>query len=144
MVQQGARIDLEPVPTSVSRARRFVRAVLLDWDLEDLIDPLMLLTSEVTTNAVLHARTPFAVVVALADDEVRIDVLDGSPVLPQRRIREATASTGRGVALVDRLSRDWGATPPAALQGFSKGVWFSVPVGGVDAAAWAGDWLQGL
>ena len=77
-------------------------------------------------------------------EQVRVEVLDGSPVLPVQRHSSTTAATGRGVALVDRLSSAWGATPPSRLHGFAKGVWFTLPVAGVESSAWDGDWLEGL
>ncbi len=145
MVQRSARLDLAPVSTSVGMARRFVREQLLGWELDELVDPAVLLTSEVTTNAVLHARTPYAVVLAVVGEAVVVDVLDGSTVRPQQRKRTATAATGRGVAMVAQLAQQWGLTPAAGLRGFAKGVRFSLPVGGVAEDAWgAQDWLEGL
>ena len=122
------RLDLEGSPASVSQARRFVRQTLEAWHVDGAVDAAMLLTSELATNAVLHARSDFAVLVAQDGDQVRIDVLDGSPVAPQRRHHSSTAATGRGVALVESLASDWGLTPPDRLAGFAKGVWFSLPV----------------
>ena len=136
MVQRSARLDLEPLPTSVSRARRFVRSVLVESKLEQLIDVVVLLTSEVATNAVLHARTPFAVAVAVGSHEVLVDVLDGSPVPPRRQVRGPSAATGRGVALVDRLSDRWGPTPESDLRGFIKGVRFAIALDGPFERDW--------
>jgi two-component sensor histidine kinase len=110
--------------------------VLHDWGLDEIVDTVCLLTSELATNAVLHARTAFAVVVSRQDGEVRIDVLDGSGVPPRQRQNTLTAATGRGVAMVARLASTWGATATTELQGFAKGVWFTVPVNGVEEAAW--------
>jgi hypothetical protein len=124
------RLDLEGAPASVSQARRFVRQTLEAWEVDGAVDAAMLLTSELATNAVLHARSDFAVLVTHQGDQVRIDVLDGSPVPPQRRHHSSTAATGRGVALVESVASDWGLTPPDRLGGFAKGVWFTVPVDG--------------
>lgn len=124
------RLDLEGAPASVSRARRFVRQALESWQIEGAVDAATLLTSELATNAVLHARSDFAVLVAHQGDQVRIDVLDGSPVPPQRRHHSTAAATGRGVALVEAVASAWGLTPKDRLGGFAKGVWFTVPVAG--------------
>ena len=43
--------------TSVARARRFVRETLIGWGAGDATDDAVLLTSELATNAVVHART---------------------------------------------------------------------------------------
>ena len=122
------RLDLEGAPASVSRARRFVRQALEAWHLDGAVDAATLLTSELATNAVLHARSDFAVLVVQQGDHVRVEVLDGSPVPPQRRHHSSTAATGRGVGLVESLSSAWGLSPPERLHGYAKGVWFTVPV----------------
>jgi hypothetical protein len=125
---QSARVDLPADPASVGQARRFTRGVLRDWGLEELTDTVVLLTSELATNAVLHARTAFAVVVSRTKSGVRVDVLDGSVVAPRPRQPSPTAGTGRGVNMVAALADKWGHTPPARLQGYAKGVYFTVPV----------------
>jgi anti-sigma regulatory factor (Ser/Thr protein kinase) len=122
------RLDLPAEPASVGQARRFVRGVLDDWGLPDLVDTVMLLTSELATNAVLHARTAFAVVVSRRDDGVRVDVLDGSVVTPRNRQPTQMAATGRGVGMVATLAEQWGATPETELHGYAKGVYFTVPL----------------
>ncbi len=133
-VGQGVRLDLEGLPSSVSAARRFVRQVCEDWHLEGAVDAVMLLTSELATNAVLHARTAFAVVVSREGSDVRVDVLDGSVVPPRARRTSSTAATGRGVAMVGQLASRWGATPSERLGAYSKGVWFAVPSTGVEGS----------
>ena len=105
-----------------------MRTVLGDWDLEQLVDTVQLLTSELATNAVLHARTRFAVVVSRTSACLRVDVLDGSSVPARSRRPSVTAGTGRGVAMVERLASQWGPTPETELEGFAKGVYFTVPL----------------
>lgn len=123
----SVRVDLPAEPASVGQARRFVRAVLDDWGLDELIDTVTLLTSELATNAVLHARTAFAVVVSRSTAGLRVDVLDGSVVTPRTRQPTPTAATGRGVNMVAALADHWGATPESQLHGFAKGVYFTMP-----------------
>ena len=129
-VQQptSVRVDLPAEPASVGQARRFVRGVLDDWGLGELVETVQLLTSELATNAVLHARTAFAVVVSRSSKAVRVDVLDGSAVLPRNRQPSLTAATGRGVNMVEALAEQWGPTPETQLHGFAKGVYFTLPV----------------
>jgi anti-sigma regulatory factor (Ser/Thr protein kinase) len=131
---RSERIDLLADPSSVSEARRFVRRVLTSWGVELTIDVVCLLVSELATNAVLHARTDYTVVVSRSKTSVRVEVLDGSTVGPRQRQNSATAATGRGVALVDRLASDWGTRNDQ--PGFAKSVWFTVPLTGVEDAAW--------
>ena len=129
-VQQptSLRVDLPADPASVGAARRFVRRALEDWGLDGLTDTVVLLTSELATNAILHARTAFAVVVSRSAAQVRVDVLDGSTVSLRNRQPSAMAGTGRGVNMVAALADNWGATPDTQLDGFAKGVYFTVPV----------------
>jgi hypothetical protein len=127
-----ARLDLPAEPASVGQARRFVAGVLNDWGQGELADTVVLLTSELATNAVLHARTAFAVVVSWEGEDVRVDVLDGSSVTPRARIASTMAATGRGVQMVSTLATGWGVTPAPELHGFAKGVWFTVPAATVD------------
>jgi anti-sigma regulatory factor (Ser/Thr protein kinase) len=125
-VRVHARVDLPAEPASVGQARRFVGGLLAEWGLNDLIDTVVLLTSELATNAVLHARTAFAVVVTHEGSQLRVDVLDGSAVTPRERQPSPTAATGRGVAMVATLADAWGPTPDPELHGFAKGVFFTV------------------
>jgi anti-sigma regulatory factor (Ser/Thr protein kinase) len=141
-VREADRVELAAEPASVGQSRRFVRHVLTGWGLDELVDTVCLLTSELATNAVLHARTPFAVVVSRDQDEVRVDVLDGSAAVPRARQHALTAATGRGVAIVARVASRWGATLPAELGGFAKGIWFTVPLAGLDEAAWTQAWAD--
>lgn len=100
---------LPAATSSVPDARRFVRTTLRSWECEDLADAAALVVSELATNAVLHARTPFTVRLLLdARGGVRLEVVDGSPRRPDRRTHSADAATGRGLAIVAELSEAWG------------------------------------
>lgn len=114
-------IDLDPVPASVSLARTFVRDA--DPDLPDQVrEVVVLLTSELVTNAILHARTP--VQVGFRADEERIMVAVADRVASREGVRPQTPSAtrlgGRGLALVADLSQDWGTTTYAD----GKTIWF--------------------
>ncbi|MCW2598238.1 MAG: hypothetical protein JWM02_67 [Frankiales bacterium] len=137
------RLDLQAEPASVGEARRFVRHVLVDWGLDEAVELVTLLVSELATNAVLHARTAYAVVLSKGVDHLTVEVLDGSSVPPRHRQNSAAAATGRGVAMVDQLATSWGTHQSAVLPGFAKGVWFTVPLAGAPGA-WSGDWLDQL
>lgn len=101
----------EPAPTSVSEARRFARDVLAEWGLDDLLDDVVLLTSELVTNAVTHAGTPMTVAVVREEDRLRIDVFDQHPtrVLPVgANARPGAGEHGRGLLITSALSTAWG------------------------------------
>lgn len=84
-VCRQSQIDLFPTPTSAGEARRFVGAKLEAWGLAALRSEVELLTSELVTNAVLHARTPISVVIAVAEGCLEVDVLDSNPRPPVTR-----------------------------------------------------------
>ncbi|HSP38673.1 MAG TPA: ATP-binding protein [Frankiaceae bacterium] len=83
------------------------------------------LTSELVTNAVLHARTPLEVSVTVTDDVVLICVGDGSQVTPGQPNGETPSDgneNGRGIMLVRALADEWGVLPAETRHG--KAVWF--------------------
>lgn len=130
--------SLPPVAKSVVAARRHVRDTLDSWGYDQLTDAAMLLTSEIVTNAILHARTTLLLGVTRTSDGVRIDVSDGSPVLPARRSHASdTATTGRGLQLLESLAVDWASDTTAS----GKTVWFTLsdsrdPWAGYSDAEW--------
>lgn len=100
-----------PTGGGVRSARRFVERHLQDRDLGS--SDAALVVSELAANAVLHATTDFTVRVAVSDSLVRIEVADGSPLLPTPKDHGDGAPTGRGLKIVERLSARWGAEPTA-------------------------------
>ncbi len=101
-------IELSPMASSVREGRQFVLAALASWDLSDLADAASLLTSELLTNSVLHARTDISLTVRRADEgTVEICVRDGSRHSPRRRGHAHDGTTGRGIELLDKLAQSW-------------------------------------
>ncbi|MFE4875052.1 SpoIIE family protein phosphatase [Streptomyces sp. NPDC056682] len=113
---------LDPEETAPGRARRLARRALERWGLEELTDSVELLVSEVVTNAVRYAERPVTLRL-LKTDVLRCEVGDDSPQLPRQRRARETDEGGRGLFLVNRLARRWGAT---RLSG-GKVVWFELP-----------------
>lgn len=114
-------------------ARRFLTDALADLGANDeAIDTARLLVSEVSTNALLHARSAFLVTVAAVDaSHVRVCVSDRSPVLPHRRAYGVDTSTGRGMRLLATLASSWAAVvppDPSVPPSYAKSVWFEVPL----------------
>ncbi|WP_030963207.1 ATP-binding SpoIIE family protein phosphatase [Streptomyces sp. NRRL S-378] len=114
---------LDPEETAPGRARRFARRALTRWGLEELSDSLELLVSEVVTNAVRYAERPVTLRL-LRTDVLRCEVGDDSPQLPRQRRARDTDEGGRGLFLVNRLARRWGATRLSS----GKVVWFELPL----------------
>jgi anti-sigma regulatory factor (Ser/Thr protein kinase) len=103
----SAELVLPPDVSSVGAGRRFVREALAGWRLDHLTDTAVLLTSEVVTNSVLHARTEIVLSIRAEDGSVTISVHDGSQHLPRPRLHSVDATTGRGLELLDRLAQEW-------------------------------------
>jgi serine phosphatase RsbU (regulator of sigma subunit)/anti-sigma regulatory factor (Ser/Thr protein kinase) len=112
---------LDPEEQAPGRARRVVRRTLQRWDLENLSDSMELLVSEVVTNAVRYAERPVTLRL-LRTEVLRCEVGDDSPQLPRQRRARDTDEGGRGLFLVNRLARRWGATRLST----GKVVWFEV------------------
>lgn len=97
--------------------------LLTDAGRDDLVEAAQLLVSEVVTNALMHSGTSIDLSMAVADDDgVLVEVGDGSPHFPARRNYAPTASTGRGLALVEQTADAWGVVP--GIRG--KTVWFQL------------------
>ncbi|MGX1250516.1 serine phosphatase RsbU (regulator of sigma subunit) [Streptomyces ambofaciens] len=99
---------LEPEDAAPGKARRLARRALARWGMEDLTDSVELLVSEVVTNAVRYASKPVTLRL-LRTDVLRCEVGDDVPQLPRLRQARATDEGGRGLYLVNRLARRWGA-----------------------------------
>lgn len=78
-------MSLAAEPSAAAVARAFVARICAAWDLEVLRDELTLLTSELTTNALLHADGPLTVLVSLANGVVEVGVADHQPRSPVPR-----------------------------------------------------------
>ncbi|MCF3963238.1 SpoIIE family protein phosphatase [Streptomyces fuscigenes] len=115
---------LEPEHAAPGRARRLARKALSRWGLEELSDAVELLISEVVTNAVRYAERPVTLRL-LRTDVLRCEVGDDSPQLPRQRRARDTDEGGRGLFLVNRLARRWGATRLST----GKVVWFEIATG---------------
>ncbi|WP_425576295.1 SpoIIE family protein phosphatase [Streptomyces glaucosporus] len=113
---------LDPRAQTARQARRLARRALERWNLEELTDSVELLVSEVVTNAVRYAERPITLRL-LRTDVLRCEVGDDVPQLPRLRQARATDEGGRGLYLVNRLARRWGATRLST----GKVVWFEIP-----------------
>lgn len=112
----------DPVPRTVVEARRFVRSTLAKLGVPE--GHTALLVSELATNAVLHARTPYTVLVTtVGPGRVRVAVSDDDPTPPLANLPGSDHATGgRGLVIVLGLARRWGCDQQPA----GKTVWFEV------------------
>lgn len=113
----------EPDVASVAAARHH-----LDEFLSDVPDETravaVLLVSELATNVIRHAATPFSVYAQLRPSTVRVEVADGSRAPPVVQRPGPETPTGRGMMLVSRLAANWGTAPLPN----GKVVWFELPL----------------
>ncbi|WP_413807419.1 SpoIIE family protein phosphatase [Streptomyces sp. OE57] len=112
---------LDPKAQTAGQARRLARRALARWDLDDLTDAVELLVSEVVTNAVRYAERPITLRL-LRTDVLRCEVGDDVPQLPRLRQARPSDEGGRGLYLVNRMARRWGATRLST----GKVVWFEL------------------
>jgi anti-sigma regulatory factor (Ser/Thr protein kinase) len=120
----SADVDLvlDAVPRSVTVARHAVRAALSPAAAPaEVIEDVLLLVSELVTNAILHAGTDVRLSAMVAPGRVLVAVSDDDPAhAPHRPDRGQMATSGRGIGLVDLLSSAWGVE----IGPRSKVVWF--------------------
>lgn len=106
-------------------ARRFVRDVLITRQVGgETVDTVELLTSELVTNALVHAHAAEELVVCVEASHIRIEVTDSVDRPPVRKVAGPDSLTGRGLAIVDALALAWGVDRAAGGRG--KRVWFDV------------------
>jgi DNA-binding NarL/FixJ family response regulator len=115
--------ELPAEALSAGRAREAVTTALISDVNDTALDTLVLLTSELVTNVVAHARTTCHLGVELFPDVVRVSVSDESGTPPQPRAATPNEESGRGLSLVEALSSNWGVITRTA----GKTVWFEVP-----------------
>ncbi|WP_405570571.1 ATP-binding protein [Streptomyces sp. NBC_01167] len=124
------QLEVGPDPAEVSRARRWARSRLVGsgiGDDEPLADTLILLISELVTNAVVHTGCPAVLRMlfgagAAEAGTVRVEVADISARPPQPRHAEGEDTGGRGLELVDGLADRWGWQ----REGTGKSIWCEV------------------
>ncbi|MFF8292969.1 SpoIIE family protein phosphatase [Streptomyces sp. NPDC016309] len=128
VITARAAATFEPVGRSVATARAFVRDTLQGWGYTDVVDDAVVLTSELVTNAVIHAGTAADVLCLRTENGVRIEVADR---YPEREVPlQGTAQSlgnpdsenGRGLLLCAALASRWGVE----YSPTRKQVWFQL------------------
>ena len=114
-----------PVPEAVAAVRRFVMRVLEHWGEYDLLFDAELVTSEMATNAVMHANSPFRARVERSGAVIRIAIEDSGVGGAERRAAAHDDLNGRGVEIIDALASQWGCDE--LLEG--KVVWAEFAAG---------------
>jgi anti-sigma regulatory factor (Ser/Thr protein kinase) len=111
----AARLDA--TPTAPADLRRRLSS---EFAIDDAArDEVVLIASELATNAVLHGKPPIDVRVTIDPELVRVEVHDEHPDMRQ------PAEGSRGLMLVDRIARAWGVS---YQPGDGKVVWAEIPL----------------
>lgn len=110
-------------PESVAGARHFVRD-LLSGEPREIAEAAELMTSELATNSVRHARSDFELAILRSREEIRVEVSDHGQGQPVPRSPTPREQSGRGLQIVQALSEDWGTIPSPG----GKLVWFTLPL----------------
>jgi anti-sigma regulatory factor (Ser/Thr protein kinase) len=120
-----------PTLTSTRDARIAVSEVALAGGLDGSArDTVLLLLSELVTNAVRHAATRYQLSVRIDEQTVHIEVTDADPTEPRRRAATPDHEGGHGLNLVERLADRWGTRDRAdGVPG--KTVWADIDLGRV-------------
>ena len=121
------QLEIRPDPEEVGRARRWARSRLAGSGIAadgPLAETLILLVSELVTNAVVHTGCPAVLRLSLPGTAaesatVRLEVADTSNRAPVPRCADGEETGGRGLALVDGLADRWGWSP----EGAGKRIW---------------------
>lgn len=96
------REDFQPEPDSAREVRQFVSEALPGIG---RIDDVVLAASELASNVIRHARTPFTVRVTSRKGRIRLEVWDGSSIIPA--VQDLSDSK-RGLLLIETLAESWG------------------------------------
>jgi anti-sigma regulatory factor (Ser/Thr protein kinase) len=109
------------VPEAVRHARRFTRRTLRAWDVRaDAVDTILLIVSELVTNALVHTDGRVRLDLTRINDRLRVAVADSSPRTPMKPTSVGWEATGgRGILLVEAMSAAWGTVPVSG----GKQVW---------------------
>jgi len=111
-------VRLPALPSAVPWARRILQNKLLEWQLEGMSDPALLLVSELVTNAVQASASQavrdgsswpiIGLALHLTDTALVVEVWDTSHALPVLQEADPAEERGRGLMLVDFLADSWG------------------------------------
>ena len=118
-----ARVALPHSDQAPAMGRAFVAEHLRRWKLDALVETAELLTSELVTNAVVHARSASTLSVGQNGSTIRVELLDrGHGPVALRRSAPGAIGGGRGLFMVDQLASAWGSGDTAA----GTTVWFEL------------------
>jgi anti-sigma regulatory factor (Ser/Thr protein kinase) len=118
------RLPLPPHKIASRQAHRVLQWALDDWAVKgDAADDTRVVLSEMVTNALTHSLDVFRLALHLHGDQILVEVWDCADGVPDVGLPEGLAVNGRGMFLVDALSKEWGVRPEE--QG-GKTIWATI------------------
>jgi serine phosphatase RsbU (regulator of sigma subunit)/anti-sigma regulatory factor (Ser/Thr protein kinase) len=127
-VRSLLRVQLRQDPIAVATARGLVREAVLSDDAAvspELLDAILLVTSELVTNGLRHGEPPVLLTVDRKGHRLRLTVTDEGSRIPRPRMAGPEATAGRGLFLVSALSTVWKIEPNSneRIGGQGTSVW---------------------
>jgi anti-sigma regulatory factor (Ser/Thr protein kinase) len=129
------QLELPSGPLAARTARRYLLSCLADVT-PDVVDEVLLLTSELVTNAVLHGSAPVRLQLHRGEATLRVGISDGGGLFAPAPVPawSRTAEGGRGLLLVDALANNWGSQDQEDASP-GKTVWFELSCESVTASS---------
>jgi Histidine kinase-like ATPase domain len=123
--KQNYRLPLPPHPIASRQAHKVLEWALLNWCVRGTpADDAHIVLGELVTNALMHSMDVFTLTLDLHGDRILIEVWDCTDATPEITMPDDLAVSGRGMFLVDALTKEWGVRPEE--QG-GKTVWATIP-----------------
>src|SRR4051794_29527196 len=119
------RLPLPPHKIASRQAHRVLQWALDDWAVGgEAADNARVVLSEIVTNALAHSLDVFRLALCLRGDQILVEVWDSADGVPAINLPGGLEVGGRGMFLVDALSKEWGVRPD---ERGGKTVWAKVP-----------------
>jgi len=118
-IGRTAEVTLPETRSSAAAARQWLRDVVADDVSTQVLDDVVLVASELVTNAIVHAHSGVHVLVGPWNGGLQLEVTDGGPGMPSLPASTSTGVGGRGLRIVDDVTSAWGVRSSPT----SKTVW---------------------
>ena len=116
------QLPLGATASSVRDARSTIRRLIEGWGMPSLAETGELCTSELATNAVVHAGSPVLLTAERTHAGIRVEVQDEVPGGVEAGTLDGVGETGRGLAIVNAMATTWGVDQHDG----GKTVWFEL------------------
>ncbi len=132
MHREHARVVLHHAPSAAGAGRRFARNQLCPAHAASAVDTVLVVVSELVTNAVTHGEPPVVLTLMCNVEQVLVGVHDSSDGTPRPPEDDVPwhSEDGRGMQLIEGLTVHWGVRSGGPSGGSGKGVWATVDLTG--------------